>query len=102
VPTRRTVIDRRRTPVITRETLSLFQRLDETPPRQRRSKAFREAADRLHEQLGLHSEYFLSGHGADVLDDGECPFRPPQYHVVSWQACRDVRERLLAMLLAAG
>ena len=56
---RRTILDRRRRPLIDPETVALFRELEAVPMRQRESREFWERAYGLHKRLGLNGEFFL-------------------------------------------
>jgi hypothetical protein len=92
---RRTIIDRRRRPLISPETVQLFAELENTPARKRRAKEFVDRDYDLHRQLGLGTERFCSQ--VSVLDRAREPCRPPEYQASKdfWVA-REMRLRLLA------
>jgi hypothetical protein len=53
MPTKRTPLDRRRTPPISAEMVELFKELEITPPRRRQSAEFKRRDMELHERLDL-------------------------------------------------
>jgi hypothetical protein len=93
MPSRRTIRDRARLPVIDAETLTLFWRLDSS---KRRGHAFREETHELMRKLGLVDEYWTAN---SVLDRSSGPCHPKGYIARDhWYRCRAVRAQLLAAL----
>jgi hypothetical protein len=98
MPTKRTPLNRQRSPRIDSETLALFVELEAVPPRQRKGVEFRQRDRELHQRLGLGSEWFCSV--CSVLDGSRVPYYAagsPQED--DWRRVRTTRLQLLA---AAG
>ena len=90
---RRTILDRRRRPLIDPETVALFRELEAVPMRQRESREFWERAYGLHKRLGLNGEFFCCVQS--VLDRNSHPPSPHLFCHQSWFRVRAVRQQLL-------
>src|SRR5215831_2879702 len=95
MPTKRKPRQRQwRHPSFTPEVLSLFLELEHTPPRRRRSDAFKAKEKRLMLALGLDAEFWSV---TSVLDRSTEPTSPPEMcRHQDWHTCHRVREQLLA------
>jgi hypothetical protein len=95
MPTKRTVINRQRTPPIDAETVKLFAELEAVPPRRRKSDEFKARDRELHRRLGLGGEWLCAV--VSVLDRGPHYYLPESPHHEGAERVRAMRERLLAM-----
>jgi hypothetical protein len=94
MPTKRTALNRQRTPIIDAETVRVFLELSKAPKRMRDDPEFRQRDRELHRRLGISGEWMCSV--VSVLDAG--PMRgirrgSPQEE--DWLRVRAARERLL-------
>jgi hypothetical protein len=96
MPSKRTVLDRPRTPAIDAETVALFKALNAVPLRRRESPEFEQRAYALAQRLGLGDEHFCSR--CSVLDRERAPCWPPEYYAHGvWHRVRAIRLQLLEM-----
>ena len=96
MPTKRTVLDRPRTPTLDAETIALFTELEAVPIRRRDTREFEERAYALAQRLNLGYEHFCAR--CSVLDRERRPCHPPGYaRNDSFWKVRAVRLRLLEM-----
>jgi hypothetical protein len=95
MPTKRTTLNRQRTPTIDAETLTLFTELENTSPRRRHSQDFKDRDRTLARRLGLGGEWLCAV--VSVLDRGPHYYPPESPHYEGAERVRAMRERLLAM-----
>ena len=91
---KRSVIDRPRTPRIDSETLALFMELNAVPKRRRESQSFKDRDREPARRLGLGGEWMCDV--CSVTDDERVSHRTG-FHHEAWLKVRAVRERLLAL-----
>jgi hypothetical protein len=94
MPTKRTVLDRQRTPQIDAETLRMFVELESVPMRRRKSQSFKDRDRALARRLGLGGEWLCDV--CSVTDPRRQSYRTG-FHHDSWLKVRAVRLRLLAL-----
>ena len=93
MPTKRTIISRRRRPLLSPEAVTLFAVLERVPLRHRHRQDFRDRERELMRALGLTAEFWTAN---SVLDRSPGPCHPEEYVAHGdWHTCRKVRERLL-------
>ncbi len=89
-----------RRPAFPPEMLELFARLEDTPPRKRRSQWFKDADYGLHRRLGVGFERLCSQ--VSVLDRRRCHHRPESPQAEDFRTVRALRLDLLAALGRIG
>lgn len=95
MPSKRTLVNRERSPRISAETVRMFATLESTPPPRRKTQEFKNRDRELARRLGLGGEWLCSV--VSVLDRGPCyrTVGSPQHE--DWLRVRAVRLRLLAV-----
>jgi hypothetical protein len=92
--TKRTPLNRQRTPPIDAEALRVFAELDAVPLASRFNWEFERRAYQLAQRLGLGEEHFCSR--CSVLDHDSDPCWPPGYEARdAWFKVRAVRNQLI-------
>jgi hypothetical protein len=86
-------------PQFTPEILRLFSELENTPRRQRDSKAFKDGEHELARKLDLVSEYWTVNSVLDTVD--KPPWPTPYVAREHWFKCRAIRKQLLAATCAS-
>jgi hypothetical protein len=94
MPTKRTTINRQRTPTIDAETLALFVELNAVPMRRRDTDTFKQRDRALARRLDLGGEWMCDV--CSVTDPSRKSYRTG-FHHDAWLKVRAVRLRLLAM-----
>jgi hypothetical protein len=94
MPTKRTPLNRCRTPPIPPEAVELFKKLSKVPKRRRDNPEFRERDRTLHRMLGISGDWFCDV--VSVLDTERVSHRTGIHHE-TWLRVRAVRERLLEL-----
>jgi hypothetical protein len=95
VPVKQRIL-KERIPQFSTGTLQLFAKLEATPPRERKSRQFRDDERRLAEMLGLETEWW-GGAFCVITCSRRNPFRLGLAGHEYWFKCREIRELLLAM-----
>src|SRR5262249_48051832 len=84
-----------RRPQFSVEVLTLFAKLEATPPRRRRTQEFKAGVKRVITLPNLTDELWTMN---SVLEPGPCYTAPPYVAFDHWHTCRRVRQELLAAL----
>ena len=95
MPSRRTTINRPRTPVINAEMVAEFKALELAPKGRRDSQQFKERDIALHQQLGLWRERFC--YQVSVLNARPSSHRVDEPQHKDWARVREARHRLLVL-----